>query len=91
MEVNEHDFERISEIWENENRILESPILGELASQLEPYPQTSGLAVNLIIQEVGFAPKVEIIETDHPLFFEQESGINMDRVISFAERILYQH
>jgi hypothetical protein len=91
VEVNKTDFDRIHELWEDDNRILEAPFVGELSSQLEPYPQTCGLVVKVVIQKVGFAPKIELIETDHPLYFEQENGIDKERVISFAKKILYNH
>ena len=89
--VSENDFERMSELWNDENRILEKPYVGKLASQLEPYPQTLDLTVIIITQKVGNVPKIELTECDHPLYLEQENGINMDRVIAFAKELLYNH
>jgi hypothetical protein len=31
------------------------------------------------------------MESNHSLFFEQENGIKMERVIAFAKTILYGH
>ncbi|MES2776534.1 MAG: DUF2199 domain-containing protein, partial [Bacteroidota bacterium] len=91
VEVSRPDYDRISEVWDDENRILEPPYDGEIATQLEPYPQTSGLTVKIITQKVGVAPKLELPESNHPLYFEQQSGIDMNRVTDFARKILYNH
>jgi len=91
VEISESDFDKINENWEDENRILDPPYKGEIATQLEPYPQTCGLSVLLVTQKVGLAPKVVVLETNHPLFFEQQSGIDMTRVTDFAIKILYKH
>jgi hypothetical protein len=91
VQVSEHDFEKMGESWEDENRILEKPYSGRIATHLEPYPETIGLPVLVITQLVGYVPKVEVIESNHPLYFEQENGITMERVTAFAKEILYQH
>ncbi len=91
VSVSEEVFKRMTEIWEDENRVLEKPYIGKIASQLEPYPTTLDLPVMIINQKVGCAPKIEILECNHPLYLEQENGINMERVISFAKEILYTH
>jgi len=91
VELNKKDFDRYIELWEDENRILEAPYPGELASQLELYPQTIGLHVNLIHQNVGIRPFVELQACNHPLFLEQESGIDINRVVEFASRLSVTH
>lgn len=91
VEMTKEDFDKMAEIWDEENRFLEPPFNGELSSQLEPYPQTDGLLVKIIKQHVGYVPKIELLESSHPLYLEQESGINMNRVIQFAKQILYDH
>jgi hypothetical protein len=91
VEIPKMHFDRMSELWADENRILEPPCLGEVATQLEPYPETKGLIVKVVTQKVGNRPNVELLESTHPLYFEQQEGINMDRVIFFAKEILYNH
>lgn len=91
VEVSEQDFERMGELWEDENRVLEKPYSGKIATHLKPYIDTIGLPVQVITQFVGYAPKVELIESNHPLYLEQENGIDMERVTAFAKEILYQH
>lgn len=89
--VKKDDFERMTELWNDENRILEKPYVGKLDTQLEVYPQTLDLSVMVITQKVGDVPKIELTECDHPLYLEQENGISMGRVIAFAKAILYNH
>jgi len=90
VEISKDDFYRIEELWEDENRILEPQYDGEIATQLEPYPQTVGLKVKVITSKVGFAPIIVLQESGHPLCFEQQDGITMDRVIAFADAIIYR-
>jgi hypothetical protein len=89
--IDKKDFERMNELWKDENRILEKPYAGKLATQLDLYPDTLDLPVYVISQKVGLIPMVELTECNHPLYLEQENSINMDRVISFAKKLLYNH
>jgi hypothetical protein len=91
VQISKSDYKRIEEIWQDENRILENPYLGKIATQLEIYPDTLHLQVKVHTQKVGYRPRIEVIETSHPLFFEQENGITMERVTSFAKQILFNH
>jgi len=91
VQITESDFNRMTKLWNDNNRILENGYLGQLATELDLYPSTINLPVNVYTQKVGIRPKIEVLEVAHPLFLEQEEGINMDRVISFAKKILYAH
>ena len=91
VKVSEEDFIREQEQWFEENRFLSEPYNGTIDTQLICYPSTLGLKVKLRTQKVGIIPTVELEESDHPLFLEQESGINMDRVSDFAKKLIYEH
>lgn len=91
IQISEEDFERTSELWTEENRFLEPPYCGLLATKLECYPDTLNLEVKVHTQKVGFKPIIEVLECSHPLYLEQENGINMQRVISFAKQLVYNH
>lgn len=91
VKLSKEDFERSEEMWHDENRILEQPYIGSLATQLSAYSESLNLSVKVHTQKPGLRPEIEVIETNHPLFFEQKSGINMERVIAFARQILYIH
>jgi hypothetical protein len=91
VSIDEEDFNRMSESWEDENRILEPPYMGKLSTQLEPYPSSLDIPVAIITQKPGYVPKIEVLECNHPLYWEQENGITMDRITAFAKEILYSH
>jgi len=86
--INREDYNRMEELWEDENRILEKPYYGRLATKLEPYPDTLNLPVSITTEPVGYIPKVHLGECNHPLYLEQENGIDQDRVVSFAKLLL---
>jgi len=60
----------------------------KLATELEAYDTTLNLPVKINTQPLGFIPKIQIEESNHPIFLEQENGINMERVVSFAQLLL---
>lgn len=91
VQLDEKDFKRITDLWEDENRILENPYEGKIATHLPPYPETIGLPVKIFTQQVGYKPLIELYESNHPLYLEQENGITMERVIAFAKEIMYNH
>jgi hypothetical protein len=91
VEISKDDFESEQEHWEDENRFLKPPYEGLLDTSLHVYPNALGLKVKVQTQKLGLIPDITILESDHPLFLEQENGITMERVISFAKTILYGH
>lgn len=91
VKIAQPDFDKILETWDDENRFLQQPYEGVLATRLSLYPETIGLKIRLRNQRVGVRPHIEVLESSHPLFAEQESGINRERVIEFAKKIMYNH
>ncbi|MFM9837493.1 MAG: DUF2199 domain-containing protein [Cyclobacteriaceae bacterium] len=91
VEIDKKDFEEEQEYWNEENRFLRKPYSGILDTPLNCYPNTLGLKVKVQTAKIGLIPSVTVDETNHPLFFEQENGIDMSRVIMFAKKILYGH
>jgi|GEM_PF-932444 len=91
VEISKEDFEVEQENWDDENRFLTKPYSGTLDTPLNCYPNTLGLKVKIQTQKVGLIPQILIDETDHPLYLEQDNGIDMTRVIMFAKKILYGH
>lgn len=91
VRISPSDYEKSLEGWTEENRFLGKPYQGKIASQLEPYPNTLNLDIMVHTQAIGFVPKIEVLECQNPLFFEQQHGITMERVTSFARQILHKH
>jgi len=90
-EVAKEDFELEQENWDEENRFLRKSFSGTLDTPLNCYPNTLGLKVKIQTQKIGLIPNILVESTDHPLYFEQENGIDMNRVTQFAMNILYGH
>ena len=90
-EITKEDFENEQENWNGENRFLKKPFSGTLDTPLNCYPNTLGLNVKIQTQKVGLIPDIMIESSNHPLYLEQENGINMNRVTQFAMKILYGH
>lgn len=91
VKISSSAYDKIYENWEDENRILDGPFDGQIANRLEVYPDTLTLSVKIHIQKIGCRPKIELLESSHPLFLEQENGITKDRVLEFSRQILYNH
>lgn len=90
-EISKKDFEDEQENWNEENRFLKKPYSGTLDTPLNCYPDTIGLKVKIQTQKVGLIPDITIESANHPLYFEQENGIDVKRVTQFALKILYGH
>lgn len=91
VEITKEDFKEEYKNWDEENRFLRKPYSGILDTPLNCYPNTLGLKVNIQTQKLGFIPDILVDSTNHPLYFEQENGIDMKRVTMFALKILYGH
>ena len=89
--ISQSDFNKAEEMWIEENRFLEKPYRGKIATKLECYPDTLNLDVMVYTQKIGIRPEIEVVESLNPIYFEQQSGINISRVISFARQIIYRH
>lgn len=91
IEIAKSDFDNEEANWEDENRFLNKTYSGVLDTVLNCYPDTVGLYVKVQTQKIGIVPLIRIEDSNHPLFLEQENGIDMNRVIFFAKKILYGH
>lgn len=79
IEVDGQSYDRLSELWNDEQGQDEPPFAGRLANELAPYGGTVGLPVMLQLREVELLPTVELVETDHPLRADQRTGISEAR------------
>lgn len=87
VSLSEHNFLRMSELWEIEGRESEAPYFGWLHSSLPCYPATTmNLKTSVHTRPVGSRPFIELERTDHPLSIEQERGITMLRVQEIADK-----
>jgi hypothetical protein len=58
----------------------ESPWFGWFSNSLKGYPQTLELKCDVYPQANGDRPLIQLQQSDHPLFIEQQEGISIDRL-----------
>lgn len=87
--LSEASFERVLELWDDPRRTQEPPYFGWLASSPPGYPDTRGLAVDVVTASLELRPELVLHDADHPLAREQRDGITLDRVREIAEANLH--
>jgi hypothetical protein len=58
----------------------EGPWFGWFSNSLKGYPQTLELKCDVFPQANGNRPLIQLQQSDHPLFIEQQEGISIDRL-----------
>ena len=84
-EVSEATFARVVETWRDEDQSSEPPFDAQLANQLPHLPDTLGLRVLLRLTGASTRPRIEVLTSDHPLYFEQRDGISAHRASQYTE------
>jgi len=56
------------------------PYAGRLDSTIPTYPDTYGFSVSLVVRDAGIRPLVQLATIDHPLFAEQQAGVEVARI-----------
>jgi hypothetical protein len=89
IEVDAQSYDRLGELWNDEAGQDEPPFPGKLANELAPYEGTMDLPVMLQLRAVELLPTVELVETDHVLRGEQQTGISEARAEELAATVLH--
>lgn len=82
-------FERCSELWEAEGRESEPPYFGWLSNSVPGYTGAINIALAVHTQPLGFRPKLEVIDAEHPLHTDQKHGITPARADELIHIALY--
>lgn len=82
-------FARVLELWDDPRRTQEPPYFGWLASAPPGYPDTRGLAVDVVTASLDLRPQLVLHDADHPLVREQREGVTLARVREIAENHLH--
>ena len=80
VELAPDDYERVRELWEDEDQSSQPPIPGALANRIPSYPEPPGLPV--LVQLTGPTSRPESAfsaELDHPFAAECRSGVSVHR------------
>lgn len=86
--LSEENFIRTNELWNDVDRVNELPYFGWLQTYVPTYGDTLNLKTNVITQEVGVIPKIEVIEENNQLAVDQKNGITLNRALEIAIGII---
>jgi hypothetical protein len=87
--LSERSFRRVFELWEDPARVDEPAYFGWLANSIPDYPETLGLAVDVVTVALDLRPSIVLHDGDHPLVADQRVGISMDLVHGLAQRVIH--
>ena len=87
VEVGRGDFDRLGELWHDDDGWRSEPFIGTLANELLPYAFTEGLPVRIRLRDVRLLPLVELEDADHELVRAQLNGISSHRAHDLAATV----
>ncbi len=87
--LSEQNFKYLMDHWDDPDIESWGPKFGWLNNQIEGYPDTFNLKVNVHFKR-DTRPFFELEPTDHPLAVEQRSGMPLSRVQDLAVRFRHQ-
>ena len=88
IEVSEHDFAALCELWDDEDGWRSEPFPGTLANELSPYAFTEGLPVRIRLRDVQLLPLVDLEDGEHELVRAQRQGISAHRAHQLAATVV---
>jgi len=83
------NFERERLLVSDAARVNEPAYFGWFANQLWQYPNTLNLKCNLITNEPGMRPSIQLEPTEHPLSVDQRQGITQTRFHELVEEFMH--
>ena len=86
--LSEENFCKISEHWDDPQRIELGPHFGWLSTPLPGYPDTINLKCRVHHQAPGIRPMIEVMECDHPLAMHYRDGIPADELLAIIHPYL---
>ncbi len=87
--ISKEHFQQTLKVWQNPRRVDLKPYPGEIANELVGYPNTIGLKVKIHTRKMGMRPFFELESVNHPLFMEQQKGVELLRVQEVAEQVIH--
>lgn len=88
--ISEDNFQKRNKLWRKAKRIKEQPYFGWLQTQIPTYGNTINIKTRAFEQKVGYIPKIEVIEENHPLTIDQSNGITFEKAKEIVWKILHE-
>lgn len=82
-EVDEESFQRIVDLWPDEDQAAEPPMRGTLANDIPLFGTTAGLPLQVFLTGPETRPRFQLDESPHPLRREQQDGIDEHRAAEY--------
>ncbi|WP_312824337.1 DUF2199 domain-containing protein [Epilithonimonas sp.] len=86
--ISEENFIKRNDDWNNSERTDNEPYFGWLENEIPTYFDTFHLETISRENEVGLIPSLEIIDENHPLYFDQQNGITLEKAQKIVQNIL---
>ncbi len=84
VEVSQQAFERVYELWDEENQTEEPAFQAKIANDIRIHPPACGLAASLSLTGPTTRPFVTLSPAEHPLVGEQSRGISAHRAAQYS-------
>ncbi|WP_445369239.1 DUF2199 domain-containing protein [Methylomonas sp. BW4-1] len=84
VQVSQSDFERVYELWDEEDQAQEPAFAATLANDIPNHPSTCGLAASLALTGPKTRPVLTLGPAEHPLVGEQTRGITAHRAAEYS-------
>jgi hypothetical protein len=86
--ISKENFINRNDSWNNPDRVKEGPYFGWLQTVIPTYPETLNVKTMAYEQEVGYIPEIKLIEENHPLTFDQENGISLEKALGIVDVVM---
>lgn len=87
-EVDEESYQRIHNLWSDENQSSEPPFQATLANDLPNHNNALGLRAQLKLSGPTTRPDIIVTDVSHALFEEQNKGISSHRAYEYTSLFL---
>ena len=87
-EVNKQSFDRVLELWEDENQTNEPPLIGSLANAIPLHEDTLGLPVEVRLTGPTTRPEFFLNKSQHMLYLEQVHGISVHQAAQYTALVV---
>ena len=84
VEVSQPTFERVYELWDEDDQAEEPAFHAEIANDIRIHPPACGLSASLSLTGPKTRPIVSLSPAEHPLVGEQSRGITAHRAAQYS-------
>lgn len=92
VELAETDFNRILDLWDDDQQAGEPPMQAQIANRIPGYPDTNGVRVTLRLKGPTTRPEISIPDSaDHRFLHECRKGVGAHQAALWLSRMGSRH